>query len=449
MPPGMQPPAMPPPSTPPPGMEVPRPPAAPPGAGQGPPMSGGGEETTLAEVGKSAKDYLDVLMPIAIPKAGDDARPVPRSVQCLEDGTDLFKMFDADMNRFDPKVVKKSYHKMAALVDPAKLGREPSEAEQARWTKLKQAYAVIMDEQMRAVYRQYCFGIMGSGGTPALGHDEALGKALEMGRDLRKMGEERAIVLHKAAETGWSVQMKDQDGRNKGPDVRKHGYQFNLFEEVSSDDGEDVTLERERRNMPADKILELSPKFADAFLDKIKPILLSRHVSKAAAGGAFTMLDEPRCKDLLEENPKAVQKNLRKVRTTLKQMNWAMTALIQNKDSPWRGLETKGSLAEHGTEKMLDIIKSGIAVGKFSEVHEEEFAKLLDNLHRLYMDIFEKRGQELLRSAIQAELTVVHLLPESGGRLPDGTKVILQELKSRADLNGKRGTIMGWDYALQ
>merc|ERR1740120_13204 len=98
---------------------------------------------------------------------------------------------------------------------------------------------------------------------------------------------------------------------------------------------------------------------------------------------------------------------------------------------------------------MLDIIKSGIAVGKFSEVHEEDFAKLLDNLHRLYMDIFEKRGQELLRAAIQAELTVVHLLPESGGRLPDGTKVILQELKSRADLNGKRGTIMGWDYALQ
>jgi len=36
-----------------------------------------------------------------------------------------------------------------------------------------------------------------------------------------------------------------------------------------------------------------------------------------------------------------------------------------------------------------------------------------------------KRGQELLRAAIQAELPVVHLLPESGGRLPDGTKVIL------------------------
>lgn len=433
---------MPPPNMPPPPMGV-----VPPGAP--PPPKPPAEETTLAEVGKSAKDYLDVLMPIAIPKAGEDARPIPRSVQCLEDGTDLFKMFDADMNRFDAKAVKKNYHKMAALVDPAKLGREASEADKARWTKLKQAYAVVMDDQMRAVYRQFCFGIMGSGGTPALGHEEALGKALEMGRDLRKIGEERAIVLHKAAETGWSVQMKDNDGRKMGPDVRKHAYQFNLFEDVSSDDGEDMTLEKERRNMPVEKILEMSPKFADGFLDKIKPILLDSKISKKAAGGAFTMHDDPKVKEFMEENPKAMQKTMRKLRTALKQMNWAMTALIQHKDSPWRGLETKGSMAEHGVNKILDIIKSGIAVGKFGDTHEEEFSKLLDSLHRLYMDIFEKRGQELLRAAIQAELTVVHLLPESGGRLPDGTKVILQELKARADLNGKRGTIKGWDYALQ
>jgi len=97
----------------------------------------------------------------------------------------------------------------------------------------------------------------------------------------------------------------------------------------------------------------------------------------------------------------------------------------------------------------LEILKSGIAMGKFSEVHEQELAKLIDSLHRLYMDIFEKRGQELLRAAIAAELAVVYLLPESGGRLPDGTKVILQEFKARPDLNGKTGIISGWDYALQ
>ena len=38
----------------------------------------------------------------------------------------------------------------------------------------------------------------GSGGTVAQGHEAALCHALEMGRDLRKMGEDRAIVLHKA-----------------------------------------------------------------------------------------------------------------------------------------------------------------------------------------------------------------------------------------------------------
>jgi len=75
--------------------------------------------------------------------------------------------------------------------------------------------------------------------------------------------------------------------------------------------------------------------------------------------------------------------------------------------------------------------------------------KLFDTLHRLYMDIFERRGQELLRGAIQAELAVVYLLPESGGRLPDGTRVMLQDLASRADLNGRGGTIAAWDYALQ
>merc|ERR1712217_816891 len=40
-------------------------------------------------------------------------------------------------------------------------------------------------------------------------------------------------------------------------------------------------------------------------------------------------------------------------------------------------------------------------------------------------------------------------LPESGGRLPDGTRVILQDFKARPDLNGKTGNITGWDYALQ
>merc|ERR1712151_701055 len=91
----------------------------------------------------------------------------------------------------------------------------------------------------------------------------------------------------------------------------------------------------------------------------------------------------------------------------------------------------------------------GIAFGKFSEVHEQDYSKLIDNIHRLYMDLFERRGQELLRAAIAAELMVVYLLPESEGRLPDGTRVVIKELKSRADLNGKGGTVTGWDYTLQ
>jgi len=407
-----------------------------------------GPGDTLAEVGKAAKDYLDVLMPITIPSGEENERPVPKQVQCLEDGTDLFKMFDADMHRFDPKAVRKAYHKMVCFVHPDKLGREATGADKARFTKLKQAYTVIMDDQLRAVYRQHCYGIAGSGGIPAVGHNAALGKSLELGRDLRKMGEERAIVLHKAAETGWSVQQKDQDGRNMRGDGRKQAHQFNLFGDISSSE-DDAELEKERRGMTVEQILAKSPRYADAFLEKVKPILQDPKVSNSAAGGAFTMLDEPQLLALLNESPKSVQKYLRKTRNSLKQMNWAMTALLQHKDSPWRGLEVRASLCEHGANKLLEIIKSGIALGKFSQVHEEDFAKVLDNLHRLYMDIFERRGQELLRAAVNAELQVVYVLPESGGRLPDGTRVILQDLKSRADLNGKKGTINGWDFALQ
>jgi len=123
--------------------------------------------------------------------------------------------------------------------------------------------------------------------------------------------------------------------------------------------------------------------------------------------------------------------------------------LLQNKDSPWRGLEVKASLCEHAIIKLLELIRSGLAFGKFSETHEEEFNKVLDNVHKLYMDLFERRGQELLRGAISAELDVVYKLPESEGRLPDGSRVILQDLQARADLNGKAGCITGWDYALQ
>merc|ERR1719460_3109187 len=95
----------------------------------------------------------------------------------------------------------------------------------------------------------------------------------------------------------------------------------------------------------------------------------------------------------LAESPKTIQRALRKIRGAIKQMNWAMTALLQNKDSPWRGLEVKSSLVEHGVIKLLEIIKSGIAFGKFGEVHEQDFSKLVDNIHKLYMDLFERRGQ--------------------------------------------------------
>merc|ERR1719284_461320 len=91
------------------------------------------------------------------------------------------------------------------------------------------------------------------------------------------------------------------------------------------------------------------------------------------------MRDKPRVAEWLAESPKTVQKSLRKLRTAVKQMNWAMTALLQNKDSPWRGLEVKSGLVEHGIIKLLELIRSGLAFGKFNETHEEEFSKTLDN----------------------------------------------------------------------
>jgi len=406
-------------------------------------------ETALAEVGKTAKEYLDVLMPITIPKSEEDSRPVPKPLRCLDDGTDIFKMFDCDPNRFDSRAVRKGFHKLALFVHPEKLGREASPADQARYIKLKQAYTVVMDEQLRAVYRQHCFGIAGSGGCPAQGHEVALSKALVLGRELRKMGEDRSIVLHKAAETGWSNQQKDQDGRTMRGDGRKLAHQFNLFGDISSSEGDDAGMEKERRNMTILQILEKSPKYADLFLEKARPLLQDPKVSTPAAGGAFTTLEKPALGELLSESPKSVQKHLRKLRTAVKQMNWAMTSLLQHKESPWRGLEVKSSLVEHAVTKLLELIKSGIAFGKFTELHEEELGKLLDNVNKLYMDLFERRGQELLRSSIQAETMVVHLLPESEGRLPDGTRVTLQELGSRQDLNGRCGLVSGWDYSLQ
>ena len=44
-----------------------------------------------------------------------------------------------------------------------------------------------------------------SGAWSLAGHDVALSKALEMARELRKMGEERALVLYKAG-TIWEIQ---------------------------------------------------------------------------------------------------------------------------------------------------------------------------------------------------------------------------------------------------
>eukprot|EP00913_Durusdinium_trenchii_P027372 g25679.t1 len=89
-------------------------------------------DDAVAEVGK--KEGLDPLMPIVIPNQGEDSRPVPKQVQCLENGTDLFKMFEVDMNKFDASQTRKAYHKMATFVHPDKLGREPTDADRARIT---------------------------------------------------------------------------------------------------------------------------------------------------------------------------------------------------------------------------------------------------------------------------------------------------------------------------
>merc|ERR1719469_306758 len=159
------------------------------------------------------------------------------------------------------------------------------------------------------------------------------------------MGEERAIVLHKASETGWSIQQKDQDGRTVRGDVRKTGHQFNIFGDISSSD-DNAELEKERRGLTAQQILEKSPKYADIFLDKVKPILSDDNVSNRAAGGAFTMLEEPKLMNLLNGSPKTLQRHFRKTRTAVKQLNWAMTSLLQSKESPWRGLETRAAIVE-------------------------------------------------------------------------------------------------------
>merc|ERR1719199_1863773 len=159
-----------------------------------------------------------------------------------------------------------------------------------------------MDEQLRSMYRQHCFGIGGSGGTKAEGHETALSKALVLGRELRRLGEERAIVLHKASEVGWGQTQKDQDGRAMRGAERKYAHQFNLFAEISSSEDDEAELERERRGLKPQQILEKSPKYADVFLDKCKAILQDPRISRAAAGGAFTMYEKPRVAEWLAES---------------------------------------------------------------------------------------------------------------------------------------------------
>lgn len=50
------------------------------------------------------------------------------------------------MNKFDAAQTRKAYHKMATFVHPDKLGREPTDADRARFTKLKQAFHPILQQ---------------------------------------------------------------------------------------------------------------------------------------------------------------------------------------------------------------------------------------------------------------------------------------------------------------
>ena len=52
---------------------------------------------------------------------------------------------------------------------------------------------------------------------------------LVLARELRKMSEERAIVLHKASEVGWSQNQKDQDGRSMRGESRQFADKNDIF----------------------------------------------------------------------------------------------------------------------------------------------------------------------------------------------------------------------------
>eukprot|EP00438_Fugacium_kawagutii_P021561 Skav234417 [mRNA] locus=scaffold4957:3252:8032:+ [translate_table: standard] len=45
------------------------------------------------------------------------------------------------------------------------------------------------------------------------------------------------------------------------------------------------------------------------------------------------------------------------------------------------------------------------------------------------------RDVELLKAAIQAELNVIYLLPESGGRLPDGSRDVEEDEEDDTEKN--------------
>eukprot|EP00438_Fugacium_kawagutii_P021560 Skav234416 [mRNA] locus=scaffold4957:896:1951:+ [translate_table: standard] len=120
---------------------------------------------------------------------------------------------------------------------------------------------------------------------------------------------------------------QDQDGRAMRGDGRKLAHKprprmqlsFNIFQDISSED-DDGELDKER-GLTVEQILERSPKYADKFLDKVKPLLVEPKVSKSAAGGAFTMLEAPNDRTgctACHDCAKTVQRHVRKCRTALK-----------------------------------------------------------------------------------------------------------------------------------
>eukprot|EP00397_Hematodinium_sp_SG-2012_P017907 GEMP01018322.1.p1 GENE.GEMP01018322.1~~GEMP01018322.1.p1 ORF type:complete len:593 (+),score=126.97 GEMP01018322.1:575-2353(+) len=329
-------------------------------------------------------------------------------IEALDDSSyvDLFKFFDIPMPKpshpFKAKLLKQRMKMLMERIDIEKLDHPPTQLDEDRVTKAKQAFEVLADETLRKIYTDR----RASHWRPQVAFENTQ-KASSKVHGIEKQ-QQLAVIkenkLHLAERGGL-----DKDGRVRGFS-QNHAFNFNLFEGVEDSGASDIEWEGRDPHECIGKLL-----------DCIGPMLNNQFLTQGVRLGVVQWLQQ----DLL-----GLRKIMRKSRGPAHCIALHGVTLKLPPATQMRIGELAKVLSE-----AAQMLKTANTFAKFNEAHIQKIARGLELASETYPDLYSNRRLGLLYQFSQV----------LEGAAPIDSRIQLVNLVHRPEMNGLMGFVLDYD----